>query len=360
MFYIFRLISFQLLGITSFLAGMMVFLLWIKQSFRFVSFIVIQRLSFIDFFWFVMWMMPDLLVLVLPFAFFLAVLMLYSRYENERVFIALKSAGCSSLFLLRPILYIGLLGGAFLCLMTLYLVPLSFQKFRQQELFLRSSFSEKAVQVGEFKKIGPFVVYARERHADGSFGGLVVFDERQAPEKIFLMGEKALVRPQEDGMEISLKQGIRQMYDKEKLSCFQFEDYTFASRRDKSSAAGHKKLYEKSLIELFQVPRTSPLARSSFFEGYQRLFAPFYFISFGLLAGIVMLYFGHATLFKRGLIALSLFMGLQLGTLIVLQMNDKFGVLAPLLALLILLAPLCVVFYERQRARHCLGEHRKA
>ncbi|MGB1230484.1 MAG: hypothetical protein ACPG7U_04910, partial [Holosporaceae bacterium] len=117
---------------------------------------------------------------------------------------------------------------------------------------------------------------------------------------------------------------------------------------------------ERSLVELFRVPRTSPFARNAFFEGYQRVFAPFYFLSFGLLAGIVMLYFGHVSLFKRGLIALSLFMGLQLGTLIVLQMNDKFGILAPVLALLILLAPLCVVFYERQRARQCLVEHRKA
>ena len=346
---ILRLMSLQLLGTTISLSVLIAGLLWMKQSFRFVSMIVVQRLSFLDFFWFVTWLLPELFSLALPFAFFISILLLYSRYENDHVISTLQNAGYSEISILRPIIYVGFLGLLCLYAMTLYIVPLSFQKFRQKELFMRSSFSEKSFQIGEFKSIGPFTLYAHKKGKRGALRGLFIYDQRQNHIKSYILASKALVSKNGQDLGLSLRKGVRQSLEKNRTTFFDFDHYMFFADQEYNKHHPPKS-YELFLSDLFST-KHNPQDRERFrLEAFQRLIIPLCFIAFGLMAGLFMLQ-KRRLRWCEGWAVLSLLL-LQLGSLILLQLEKTIGLLGPFLAFLLVSLPFVYVSYRHIKSEN--------
>ena len=340
---ILRLMTWQLLGTTVSLSVLIAGLLWMKQSFRFVSIIVVQRLSFLDFFWFVAWLLPELFSLALPFAFFIAVLLLYGRYDSDHLTSTLTNTGLADLSILRPVLYVGSLGLVFLYCMTLYIIPVSFQKFRQKELIMRSSFSEKSFQVGEFKSIGPFTIYAHSKGSGGALEGLFIYDQRKNPGESYTLASKAFMVPKGGDLGLSLQKGMRTSFEKDRVTFFDFDHYMFFANQDPKKNHPAKS-YELFLVELFSKANDPSEALRFRLEAFQRLILPLYFLSFGLLAGLFMLR-KKRVLWCEGWAILSVLIG-QIGSLILLQMEPRIGFSGPTMAFLLALSPLLFALYQ--------------
>ncbi|TGW14936.1 LptF/LptG family permease [bacterium NHP-B] len=341
---ILRSMTLHLLGTTVLLSLFIASLLWMKQSFRFVSIIVVQRLSFLDFFLFVTWLLPELFSLALPFAFFIAVLFLYGRYRDDNILSVLKNAGYSQARILRPVIYVGMAGTLFLYLMTLYFVPLSFQKFRKQELSMRSHFSEKSFQVGAFKSLGPFTVYVRNKRKDGSLDGLFIYDQRHLDKQASILASRAQVINDGERIGLCLQQGVRQTREDARYSFFDFDRYIFYAKDAHEKTAAPIKSYELFLSELFTTYQTLEEKIKFHFEAFQRLLLPLYFLSFGMVAGLFMC----KTHSKKWNItaAVLAFLSIQFGSLVLLQLEGHLGLMAPILAFTGVLSPLFYVMYQ--------------
>lgn len=333
---ILRLMAWQLATSTATISCFVALVLWMKQSFRFISTISLQRLSFLDFFLFILWLLPELLSLALPFAFMLSILFFYKKYHDENMILTLRNAGCSDFALLKPVFWVGSLGMIFLFFMTLYLTPIAFQKFRTKELLLRSALSEQALNPGELKAIGDYVFYAQEKRPDGSLQGFFAYDESDKKKKSYIMARSASFKREGESLVLSLEDGLRETQEGEKLSFLEFDHYTFSfGEKNKLRAP---KIYEMSFLDLMRNAQTTQEKRQFYPEAWGRLLLPLFFLSFGLGVGWILRtphkknwHFFHAVL---------LFVSLQFGSLILVRQESKLGFIAVFGAFSLVLAPL--------------------
>ena len=337
---IMRLYALPLLKTASIISVLLTIVIWLTQSLRFMPLIVLQGLSFADFVLLIGWILPDLLCLAMPFAFFVAVLLIYTRALADHEITALKAAGCSTFYLLRPIWVIGAWGVGFLYLISLYVVPLSFQVFRQQESILRASFSRAMIQEGEFNSFGSVVLHTQRMNPDGSLEGLLVYDARNPLEASTIMAQKAYVTEHQHGLKIVLRHGSRQTLGTSSdpdaqgtpgeatpkaPTLLQFEQYVLSLMPDIPQTR-HRKPYEMSLSELFARHQgfSSRDQGRLYTEGYQRLLSPFYLLAFGLVAGGLLLRAPSTRLGrqKTWIFAFCVMLAIQIGSFLALQTEE--------------------------------------
>jgi len=353
-----RLLLFELTLTVIAMTFLICFLIWCKQSFRFLSFIALQRLGFYEFVHFVKWMIPDLIVLGVPFAFFFAVIVTYLRYEDEQFFLLLRSFGVATSTFFQPVVLLGIGGMGFLWFMSLYVVPHSFREFRKQELFFRSALSKTPIQVGEFKSLGNFVVYAQKKVSDNSFEGVLLYDKKAFGQNAVLMGQKARLQKIDNALQICIENGLRQEISEERVSFFEFKKYVFTVMKENWSYSS-KKNYEMSLRELKAAMCQVDLRKSAFAELLGRFFVPLLFFAFGLVAACVMLQVSHKGFFYRFFLSVLIVFLIQALYVLIMQRNDILGIWTPFCLLVVVSAPLMWLSYFMWRERLLLKTVKK-
>ena len=288
---IIRYLSGQLLVLTLSVTLVLTLAIWLTQSLRFMSIILLQGIPFSTFLSLMLWILPDLLLLALPISFLMSVLFLYNKAAAEHELIILKTSGCSFFFLLQPIFWIGTGGTLLLYLISLYLMPLSLQNFREREISFRTKYSQAMIHEGEFTSLGAVVVYVDRYDSEGLVNGLLVYDNRNPEEPASIMAEKALIKEGTEELTIILLKGNRQTLGNTKHppALLTFSQYSL-SLLPKSPIIHTRKPYEMFLPELFSSNSPDPSEIEKFrAEGFQRLTMPLYMLCFGLLAGLFLL-----------------------------------------------------------------------
>ena len=81
-------------------------LVWVSQSFRSIKFIFEKGGTIIDFFQLSIFSMPAWLSISVSFGFFFGVFITFTKLENDRELIAMKSSGLNSLQLSLSLIHI--------------------------------------------------------------------------------------------------------------------------------------------------------------------------------------------------------------------------------------------------------------
>jgi lipopolysaccharide export system permease protein len=321
--------------------------IWLAQSLRFVELIVAHGISLGQFFYFIFFLIPDLLILSLPIAFLISVLLTYHRLIADHELMVMCSIGCSQRFLIAPVLRVGGLLALFVALLTLYVLPLSFQKFRQLELNLRHSYSSAMVLPGEFTTLGSVTFYAAQRDEQGVLKGLFIYDRRTPDKPVVISAEEGLCLSEAGTIRFVLKKGTRQEIPLHAPpSLLQFDAYTLQLKLPPPSSSRQPKVYEMSLSDLWWPAAEVPQAEHGKLraEAHQRLLAPFYSLSFGVLAAFFLLNAKgdrRSSLFPilSSVLVCTLIQGINLA---LLQQHTGFGLLIPL-AYGVVLSPLLLL-----------------
>ena len=116
-------------------------LVWVSQSFRSIKFIFEKGGTIIDFFQLSIFSMPAWLMISVSFGFFFGVFITFTKLENDRELIAMKSSGLNSLQLSYPIFVIGIILSSFLFLNFHFLLPKSYSFYKNYEDNLRYKIS---------------------------------------------------------------------------------------------------------------------------------------------------------------------------------------------------------------------------
>lgn len=290
--YILRQLAGPLLFITFGITGVV----WLTQSLRFIDLIVNKGLSILTFLHFTMLLLPSILTLILPIGLFCAVIYTYDRLTMESELVVLRAAGFSGFQLAGPALVLAAIMTLVCYTFSLYLMPLGFRAFKDQQFNLRSDYSRLLLQEGAFNPIGDDVtVYVRAREPNGEILGILVHDHRTSGRPLTMMAERgALVRTPE-GAKLVLFKGNRQEIDRDtrQLGLLYFDEYTldlteyFEGLDDR-----WRESRERFLHELFGTPQDDAdhyFAKEMRAEGHNRLVSPLYCVAFTLvaLAGLI-------------------------------------------------------------------------
>ena len=289
-FYILRQVSVATLFIAVTLTGVV----WLTQSPRFFKLILNRGLSLDVFLELTLLLVPSFLLLTLPIALFLATVFVLTKMLNDRELVVMRSAGLSDLGLAAPILALGVLGATVCYFIGLYLLPVSFQQFRDLQDDVRNNFSVRLIQESAFTDFGEnLTIYVRERVGD-EVRGVLIQDNRDKAMTVTMMAERGTVTFSETGPQVLMGRGNRQERDRKtgKIAALYFDRYSFDFALGKPRKRGFIKPNERFIGELLR-PGDNPGDRRHrgrlIAEGHNRLIAPLYALTLPVLALVIML-----------------------------------------------------------------------
>jgi lipopolysaccharide export system permease protein len=268
---------------------------WLTQSLRFIDLIVNRGLSASDFLYLTILLMPGIIEVILPIAVLCAVLFVYHRLSFDSEIVVMRAAGVSPWSMAVPAL--ALAGAATVAsyILSLYLQPLGFRTFKDEQFTIRNNYAAVLIREGTFNNVIKGVtVYVRERRGSELLG-ILVHDERDSRRPITVMAERGTLVQTVEGPRFIMVNGNRQEIEKEnrRLSLLYFDRYALdLALIDESAESRWREPSERYLDELL-FPGSSKEAvqyRDKLLaEAHKRLVSPLLCLVFTLigLAGLL-------------------------------------------------------------------------
>ncbi|MCX7338149.1 MAG: LptF/LptG family permease [Alphaproteobacteria bacterium] len=294
--YIFKKMGTVISSLTLILMGV----IWLTQSLRFIEVIVNHNVSFFGYFSLIIFLIPDLIATVLPICVLITGFYVFYKMITEHELLAMRASGFSNRQISSPIICLGILAASFIYLINLYIMPLSFQKFRDQEHQIRNQFSTSMIREGMFNPIRGTTVYVRERTPQNELKGILIHheDKKASKEKTgtsyTVIAELGSIKQMNGRLILLLKKGNRQEKDPTtgKITFLSFDTFAYDISDAITNADPRSiKPYELSTFHLFNPKDTDdPLLRARMrTEAHQRLITPLFAIIDALIACFFML-----------------------------------------------------------------------
>lgn len=273
--YILKSLVSHLLSVTALIVGMV----WLSQSLRFLELIVNDNIGLKSYLYLVIFLLPDLLSILLPICLLIAGIQVYQKMIAENEIAVLRSTGHSNFQIAKPLLLLGGLATAFALFCNIFLIPESFKRFRAFEHKVKNELSASMIHPGTFNAIKGNTVYVNERSLKGDLKGVFIHQVEEKNE-FSIVAERGYLKREDDKLNLILIKGHRQEWDVEtqKLSFFYFENLTYdLSLLLPKESVRATKPYERTLAELLNPEKTTTDAtthRRMIIEGHQRLLTP--------------------------------------------------------------------------------------
>jgi len=270
----------------------LVCVLWLTQSLRFVEMIVNRGLGIGMFIYFTALLLPNFLTIILPVALFGVTVFVYSRLNIDRELPVMRACGMSNLVIAKPAMILTVLVMMASYALNLYLVPKSYELFRELQWELRHSLSHLLLREGSFNDLGRNVtVYVRERTQEGQLLGILVHDESDKTRPMTLIAERGAMVEVDGSARVIMFEGNRQVIDSHsgKLSMLYFDRYTHDIPIKRNETSERVPEPRELMVEQLLHPEKNPLIGKHDYgkhkvEGHQRLISPFLCLSYALLA----------------------------------------------------------------------------
>jgi lipopolysaccharide export system permease protein len=296
---LFRYILFKAIHVAVILLLIIIGAIWLTQSLRFIEVIVNHNVNLGGYFSLVIYLIPDLVALVMPICLLISGIQLFHKMKIDHELHVLRALGLSNLRISGPLLLLSLVFMATIYWINIFVMPLSFKKFRDQEYAIRNQFSSALIREGSFNFMKGMTVFIKERSLDGKLNDVFIFKPEMQKNGVgkttTILAKSGSFYKSNNQYSMVLKQGTRQEKDisTKNVSFFGFDEfvYDFSKTLQKQEARAVKP-YEKSLTELFSAQAEkydkTTLARMRT-EGHQRLLTPWLAVVDALLVCALML-----------------------------------------------------------------------
>lgn len=268
-------------------------IVWLMQALRFIDFIVSQGVSIWLFLKLTSLLIPSLVMMILPPAFFCAVIFTYHKLRSDSELVVMQSMGLDRWRLTQPALKVAMFFTLFAYAVALYLQPLSVSSFRELQMFLRNNYVSILLQEGVFSNpVDGLTVFIRERHDDGTLEGILVQDSRKPDNTVTMMADRGVLVQTPNGPRFLLEQGNRQEMKDGKLSFLNYDSYaldiSLYTNPGRGVTRDPQELYVHELM--IRDPGISNLENNKrWAELHQRLVWPGYIVTLMLVAMAFML-----------------------------------------------------------------------
>ena len=353
--YIYR----QLLGPFILIMLSMTGIAWLTQSLRFIELIIIKGLPINIFLNLTILIIPKLLVTIIPFVAFLAVLITYTRLNTESELISMKSAGMTNFKILLPAVIFGITLGALTISIENYGSPYAYNKFKTLQHTIRNNYISTLFQEKIFSSpIKGLTVFIKERDKIGNFQGILIHDERDSNKAISIIAEQGKIVTTQEGARFALINGNRQEVSKDKnISILYFNEYTLnITNYNKDTSPRFKEASERSFYELFNSEKNiSALYKKEFLaEGHKRIMTPIIVLIMVLIGAISSIIgrFNRKTSIKKIFYSISAALIIQIYIIASPQVMIQSPKLIPFLYIFIFIILLLIIFLISDKAQH--------
>jgi lipopolysaccharide export system permease protein len=285
--YVFHQLLVALVAVT----GGLVALIWLTQSLRFVELVVNRGLSLRVFISLTGLLVPSFIATILPITIFVVVQFIYQRLAGDRELTVMRGAGLSDLALARPALALAAAVVVVCYGLNLWLVPMSYAKFREYQFEIRNRIAAFLLQEGVFTQVSDnLTVYIRTRDPDGTLRGILVDDARQPNAHATILAERGRLIPSAGAPRVLLENGSREEIDRAtgRLNILTFAENTIdLDQGTKADEQRFRDSTEMSLGELLHPDSTGVPERDwpkLHAEAHRRMSAPLTALDYTLVA----------------------------------------------------------------------------
>lgn len=323
----------QLAGPIALFVFLLTCVIWLSQSLRLLDLVINRGQSAPTFFYLTLLMLPSLLVVILPIAYFAGALFGLHKLNSDSELTVMSAAGFSRSQLLVPVLIAAAIAMLATLACSFWIMPFCQRLMRDKEIDIRADVGAAILSEGQFNTPAKgLTVFIRELTPDGRLRGVLVHDERDRVHPTTYLAESGMLAQTPAGARLIMLDGTIEQssidtpcrsqtapktrypgpvhqsapkcapgskFAQPSLSVLKFQRYVFdldqfgARQQD-----AELRTSERYLSELFWPTSARPLrpeTRNLYFaEANNRIAAPLYCIAFALLA------FAAVTLGRRG------------------------------------------------------------
>lgn len=274
------------------LTGLLTSVVLLISSLQFLDLVINRGQSALTFLYLLLLVLPQLLLIIMPIAFFFAALMTLHRLSGESELVAMASAGYSLRQLAMPVLAAAAIVMAMTYLCALWLMPAGQRALRDKLLDIRADMAGALLNEGSFNTPAQgLTVFIRQLGGNGDIQGILVHDNRDRQRPVTYLAQKGILAQTPAGARLIMLDGTIQMGAQggKQLSVLSYKSHTL--NLDQFSGPTRFTLLKKQeryLGELLWPPETQGITdriRSQFFaEAHDRLSQPLYCFAFALIA----------------------------------------------------------------------------
>lgn len=283
----------QLAGPIALFCFLLTGVVWLSQSLRLLDLVINRGQSAPTFIYLTLLLLPSLLVIILPIAFFAGALYGLHKLNADSELVVMQASGFSRVQLGIPVMIAALAVMALTYLCSLYLMPLGQRTMRTAVLDIRADIGAAMLSEGAFNTPADgLTVFIRELAPDGHIRGILVHDNRDAKRPTTYIAESGVLAQTSGGGRLIMMDGTVEQANGNgaQLSVLKFNRYVFdLDQFSGQQRASQLEASDRYLSELFWPQfKTPPKNRNTLniflAEGNNRLAAPLYCITFALLA----------------------------------------------------------------------------
>ena len=181
--------------------------IWITQALRELDLLTGKGQTFWIFMVVTGLSLPALVAIIAPLAVFIAAVYTLNKLNGDSELIVMNAAGMSPARLLRPFLVLGTGVALVVGVMTIYLIPASFNELRDLISKIRADFVTTLVREGQFTSLESGVTFSfRERSGEALLG--IFMQDRRDPERVLVyIAERGQVASVDELSYLVLEQG---------------------------------------------------------------------------------------------------------------------------------------------------------
>ena len=282
----------QILGPFLLFTLLLTLVVWMTQSLRLLDLVINRGQSAGIFAYLTLLMLPSLLVVIVPIAFFGAALFALNKLNHDSELVVMWSAGLSRVQMAIPVIFAAAMAMALTYLCSLYLMPLGQRMTRDKVFEIRADIGAAILREGAFTTPSEgLTVFIRQLSPTGEIKGILVHDNRDLTRPITYLAETGVLAQTPAGARLIMLNGNIERAEESgsRLSVLKFDRYVF----DLDEYAGQQRATERETSERFlsellepQVTGDNQEVRRGVYlaEAHNRLSGPLYCLAFALIA----------------------------------------------------------------------------
>jgi lipopolysaccharide export system permease protein len=280
----------QMIGPTALFTFLLTAVIWLTQALRLLDLVINRGQSAPTFVYLTLLVLPSLLVIILPIAFFAGSLFALNKLNSDSELVVMSAAGFSRAQIAVPVFISAAIVMALTYLCGLYLMPAGQRALNDKVVDIRADIGTALLNEGEFNTpaLG-LTVFIRALSSDGTISGVLVHDNRNPKHPITYLAESGQLAQTAGGARLIMTDGTVEASSNggSQLSVLRFQRYVFDLDQFANQARGSERATsERYLNELFwPSDKLVPKVRNAYIaEGHNRLSQPLYCIAFALIA----------------------------------------------------------------------------
>jgi len=280
----------QMIGPTLLFAFLLTAVIWLTQSLRLLDLVINRGQSAPTFVYLTILILPSLLVIILPIAFFAGTLFALNKLNSDSELVVMSAAGFSRAQITLPVLLAAAIVIALTYLCGLYLMPAGQRAMKDKVVDIRADIGAALLNEGEFNTpASGLTVFIRELNSDGTIRGVMVHDNRNKKSPVTYLAVRGQLAQTPAGARLIMFDGTveQSSHSGGQLTVLNFQRDVFDLDQFAGPArATDRATSERYLSELFSPdPKLMPKLRNAYIaEGHNRLSQPLYCIAFALIA----------------------------------------------------------------------------